>query len=334
TPAASTEPPPPVWPLAPDYQPEPSYPTAAADLGVAPALRHESDLTPYPTAAPDPAATHAEPYAGPAVEPPATPAHEAPTVPWGEWAAGGLAAAAAGGMAAAILGPHDSQSAAMPLGEPGEAAPAASPATTPTLAAGDPTDQAAHLAEHRALADVGEPLSEPVRVALPDAGAADAATATLIFQHEDTPSAWPSEPESPAHETSWGTLAGTAGVGAAAAALGAYELHERHDPAPAAEPPAAEPAPITEMPAALPAEPAMVAPATAAPEHRTVKRVRVVRRLMVDGKVVQETAAEEVVDAGADTTAAAARLREALGATDPDTLASLAHQSVEGEHTE
>ena len=76
---------------------------------------------------------------------------------------------------------------------------------------------------------------------------------------------------------------------------------------------------------------AETAPAAAPPEYRTVKRVRVVRRLMVDGKVVQETAAEEVVDADADTAATAARLREELGATDPDTLASLAQQSVDSE---
>jgi hypothetical protein len=51
--------------------------------------------------------------------------------------------------------------------------------------------------------------------------------------------------------------------------------------------------------------------------------VRVVRRLVVNGQVVQEATAEQVVDADADTTATVANLQQTLGTTDPETLAAL-----------
>jgi hypothetical protein len=63
--------------------------------------------------------------------------------------------------------------------------------------------------------------------------------------------------------------------------------------------------------------------AGAASTTRRVKRVRVVRRLVVNGQVVQEATAEQVVDADADTTATVANLQQTLGTTDPETLAAL-----------
>jgi hypothetical protein len=275
---APASPPPPVWPVPPEYQPEPAF--------APPALRHETDSTPYP------------PLESPRATPTAPP-QEAQTVPWGDLAAGAAASGTASLSAADV-----------------PAAPPAPPAAAPSSLAGvDPTDQAGQLAEGSALADVGEPLGERVQVRLPGADDAGAAASTLVFHPEDAPLA-------PAPEPDWGTAAaiGAGALGGAAA----YEAYAPAEPAPVAAPPAAAVAP-----AASPvAEPA---PTTVEPEHRTVKRVRVVRRLMVDGKVVQETAAEEVVDADADTAATAARLREELGTTDPDTLASLAQQAVDPE---
>jgi hypothetical protein len=46
--------------------------------------------------------------------------------------------------------------------------------------------------------------------------------------------------------------------------------------------------------------------------HRIVKRVKVVRRLVINGQVVEEATAEQVVDADADTSATARSLQESL----------------------
>jgi hypothetical protein len=56
---------------------------------------------------------------------------------------------------------------------------------------------------------------------------------------------------------------------------------------------------------------------------RRVKRVRVIRRLVVNGQVVREVAAEQVVGADVDTMATAANLQESLGTTDEATLKAL-----------
>jgi hypothetical protein len=290
--AEAADPLPPIWPIPAEYHPEP----AAAP----PELRHETDTTPYPPMSAE------QPHSAPAAAP-----QEAHTVPWGEVAVG----AAAGEMAAAILTTHD---------EPATTPPAAIRARADV----DQTDQAAQLAEGSALADVGEPLGERVQVRLPGT---DATESTLVFHTEDAP-------VTPARELDWGEAAG---IGAGTlGGLAAYEAFAHHEPGPIEEPPATANAPtslsetVSVSSPLMPTTPnpgAETAPAAAPPEYRTVKRVRVVRRLMVDGKVVQETAAEEVVDADADTAATAARLREELGATDPDTLASLAQQSVDSE---
>jgi hypothetical protein len=62
--------------------------------------------------------------------------------------------------------------------------------------------------------------------------------------------------------------------------------------------------------------------------RRVVKRVRVVRRLVVNGQVVHEASAEQVVDPATDTASTAAALQEALGRSDPQTLAALADASA------
>jgi hypothetical protein len=314
--AEAAGPPPPIWPVPEGYQPE----QPAAD-STPPELRFETDTTPYPP--PAPAAAPSEAPGAHAAAPAGVPA-EAPTMPWGELAGG----AVAGGMAEAILGPRDASPEAVPLGATPATPPAATgedqtgygmPFTAPVAAGGvDLTDQGTQFAGSHALAEVGEPFGERVHVKLPEPEWTPE-TSTLVLQPQDKPAE---------HDAGWWTAAA---IGGGAAALGAAEVYEHaahHEPAVEQPPAAAEPA-------APPPEPARTAeapaPAAAEPEHHTVKRVRVVRRLMVDGKVVQETAAEEVVDADADTAATAARLRESLGATDPDTLAALAQQSVEAD---
>ncbi|MBF6592626.1 MAG: hypothetical protein IVW57_19120, partial [Ktedonobacterales bacterium] len=56
-----------------------------------------------------------------------------------------------------------------------------------------------------------------------------------------------------------------------------------------------------------------------------MKRVRVVRRIVMDGDVVQELVAERIVPADADSQAIAAELREELGHATPEQIAQLAH---------
>jgi hypothetical protein len=60
-----------------------------------------------------------------------------------------------------------------------------------------------------------------------------------------------------------------------------------------------------------------------AEQLRLVKRVRVVRRLMLNGQVVRETSAEQVVDADTDTQETAAKLQRSLASADAETLQAL-----------
>jgi hypothetical protein len=64
--------------------------------------------------------------------------------------------------------------------------------------------------------------------------------------------------------------------------------------------------------AAAPGGLADAAAAGEAAAHRKLKRVRVVRQLKVDGKVVEENVAEEYIDPDADPEPVKARLREQL----------------------
>jgi hypothetical protein len=110
------------------------------------------------------------------------------------------------------------------------------------------------------------------------------------------------------------TLAELAGAGAAAAAFADAVT----DPA---LPVVAPPEQASEG-AQMPTAPETIGqPATEG--RRVVKRVRVVRRLVVNGQVVHEAAAEQVVDADADTTATVASLQQALGSADSETVAAL-----------
>jgi hypothetical protein len=84
------------------------------------------------------------------------------------------------------------------------------------------------------------------------------------------------------------------------------------------------PEPVADYQAHVTEEVGSAAAAPDADPRRIVKRVRVVRRLMVNGQVVRETSAEQLVDADADTQETAASLQRTLATADPDTLQSLA----------
>ncbi len=138
------------------------------------------------------------------------------------------------------------------------------------------------------------------------------------------------QPEPEQEQETLGELAPLAGAGAAAMLAGGGEP----DTSEAAAPPEWPVAPAPEWPtepahAAEPAAPAAPAEAAseaaaAAPPQR-MKRVRVVRRLVVDGEVVQEQVVEEIVPADTDTAATAEQLRESLGHATPEEIAQMAH---------
>jgi len=177
---------------------------------------------------------------------------------------------------------------------------------------GSPADASFLLAPEVTLSQ--QPAAQeyvPPTVSLADAAAIEAAPVA-------TPSEQPvAEPE-PAAATgpSAGEVAGLAGLGALAGAAGvaAGEALAPHDapaePAPAE--PAAEPAPAAEAPAA----PAM-------------KRIRAVRRVVVDGQVVSEQVVEEIVPVDMDSATAAAELQAKLGHSTTEQIAELAHLTPE-----
>lgn len=209
------------------------------------------------------------------------------------------------------------------------------------------------------LADVGEGPGAPVRVRLPQPAAAipeSAAAASWAAPPvaETAPQPW-NEPT--------GEFAAQDAAGGFAAADGAVEDapldmppdadlesstlvlvadDEGDAPARAGETPST----LAELAASAPVWATDLTPAAAAAagtayeshitevvgDHeaettkRIVKRVRVVRRLVVNGQVVHEATAEQVVDADADTDATARTLQATLGSADPQRLASLATQ--------
>jgi hypothetical protein len=225
----------------------------------------------------------------------------------------------------------------------------------------DPTDRPWDPGGPPPTADVGEGRSARVRVALPELTAYEAEIAgaaswvvpvssartppsvppaarsempitpswsgkassaqeelpTLIFYPADT-----DEPQtsSAVQKETLAALAGSAATaGAAERATGEPEITipalESSSTPKAAPEPAAYEAHVTEELHDQPNE----------GTRRVVKRVRVVRRLVVNGQVVHEASAEQIVDPDADTTETATALREALGSTDPETLAALAN---------
>jgi TM2 domain-containing membrane protein YozV len=213
----------------------------------------------------------------------------------------------------------------------------------------DPTEGAGDSGSPPPVADIGEGVGQPVHVALAEP-AADAYDAEIAGA-----ASWaaplPPPLSSPAP---WPDAEASLPLGASAAADdGASEVEEAPtlifypddagDPltiaAPADMPPDAPPivsAHLDDMaPDALLSTGADgtslpelddAAPASEPVEgaRRLVKRVRVVRRLVVNGQVVQETSAEQVVDPEADTATTAAALRESLGTVDSETLAEFA----------
>ncbi len=213
----------------------------------------------------------------------------------------------------------------------------------------DPTDRAAVYVDPGSLADIGEPHSSSMRIALPAAPtpqedhAAESLAAVSVGEADPMMSAAaataPDASPEPAELEPTSTLVfipdealtpdaplgSTGGEGAAETLTAASEGLGAAIPASdAVEAQSSEPA--------MPQEGAPgdgshfteeVHEAQAETTHRTVKRVRVIRRLLVNGQVVQEATAEEIVDSDADTAAAAARLREALGQADTATLAAL-----------
>ncbi len=232
-------------------------------------------------------------------------------------------------------------------------------------AAADYTDAHPHVHHNKPIADIEPGLAKPLYVTLPepeddttvvlvpDSDAPqldqwDANTDTLSWgaaaaAGANTPS-WedtqpipteayvpPTVPVTTAEDEQGhaplGDLAPLAATGAAAAMLAG-------DVAPAAsEPPTW---PVEPPPPVWPTEPTQAAEPTApsapveatpeaAPAPQRMKRVRVVRRLVVDGEVVQEQVVEEIVPADTDTATTAEQLRESLGHATPEQIAQMAH---------
>ncbi len=103
-----------------------------------------------------------------------------------------------------------------------------------------------------------------------------------------------------AHEDTLGELAGFAGVAGAGALAGEALAHNA----------APEPSPE---------------PVAAAPEPPKMKKIRVRRKVVVDGQVVAEEVVEREVPADMDTAAAAAQIEAELSHATPEQIAELAH---------
>jgi hypothetical protein len=266
------------------------------------------------------------------------------------------------------VGAATEQSVESDVFETGETVPAAGdlaqPETTVAQRAPswtDPTDRTAVFVDPGSMADIGEPHSSSMRIELPAAptphedhaaeslaalsvGGADPMmsataptapdassepaelepTSTLVFIPDEALT--PDAPQgSTGGEGETGTLtAASEGLGAATPASDAAVEAQ----------PAAPAMPLEDAPGDGSHFTEEVHEAQAETTHRTVKRVRVIRRLLVNGQVVQEATAEEIVDSDADTAIAAARLREALGQADTATLAALSEgQLASGSET-
>jgi hypothetical protein len=149
------------------------------------------------------------------------------------------------------------------------------------------------------------------------------------FSPGETPPAAPVWPVSPSGEADDDTqtlaelgalgAAGTAGIAMERAYESAGAPTQPAEPTPAA---GAATAPGQQPPAATPTSPA----GTAAPPAQPMKRVRVVRRIVLeDGSVVRELIAERIVPADADSQAVAAELEAQLGHLSPEEIAQYAH---------
>jgi hypothetical protein len=122
----------------------------------------------------------------------------------------------------------------------------------------------------------------------------------------DQPAVTQPEPQ-PAHDDTLAELAGFGGVAGAGALAGEALAHER-----APEPVVAAPTP----------EPAAAMPTPAAPK---MKKIRVRRKVVVDGQVVAEEVVEREVPADMDTAEAAAQIQAELAHYTPEQIAQRAH---------
>jgi hypothetical protein len=122
----------------------------------------------------------------------------------------------------------------------------------------------------------------------------------------DQPTFTQPEPQ-PAHDDTLAELAGLGGVAGAGALASEALAHER-----APEPVVAEPTP----------EPAAAMPTPAAPK---MKKIRVRRKVVVDGQVVAEEVVEREVPADMDTAEAAAQIQAELAHYTPEQIAQRAH---------
>jgi TM2 domain-containing membrane protein YozV len=215
---------------------------------------------------------------------------------------------------------------------------------------GDPTDEFAYFDDPGPVAEVGEALGEPVTVSFASPPAANDASPDIF-----TPFVPPMyEPPSVPAYASWAPAAEVAPEQVDEHQVSVFAPETTAEPHPVAaedsgtatlvlmpDEDAFSPVEMAQHPeAATVAEPAAEPPGFEShvteeahepaedPGRRVVKRVRVVRRLVVNGKVVHEATAEQVVDADADTAATAATLQHALGSSDAQTLATLANSGA------
>lgn len=176
--------------------------------------------------------------------------------------------------------------------------------------------QAVRVAEIAEGAEVAPTAEDVLAPAVENDGPQADEMSTLVLVPGDQPAEpveaeMMAEPAVPADETP-AADALLAGLGAVAG-MGALEMAEAH-----AEPPPEPPEPSAPAPESRGSYESAVTEdlhdhMTDTGSHRIVKRVKVVRRLVVNGKVVEEATAEQVVDANADTSATARSLQESLG---------------------
>lgn len=124
----------------------------------------------------------------------------------------------------------------------------------------------------------------------------------------------PTRPQSePSHAEDLSELAGFAGLAGGGALAGEAWAHSHQTSEPASEP-ASEPTPAPE-------------PVAAAPEAPKMKRIRVRRKVVVDGQVVAEEVVEREIPADMDTKTAAEQIQAELGHLTPEQIAQRAHLS-------
>lgn len=135
-----------------------------------------------------------------------------------------------------------------------------------------------------------------------------------------SPAPQPTPEPQPAHEEHLGELAGLAGL-AGAGALASEDWAQSH------QEPALEPEPTLASTAAPAAEPAP----PPAPEPPKTKRIRVRRKVVVDGQVVDEEVVEREIPADMDPRVAAEQIQAELGHLTSEEIAQRAHLAPDEE---